>query len=117
LRKKINYSPFTSHSIPLSELLEVAKEQNVVFKQGDILIIRSGWMEQYNKLSDTEKDELGLREQRAHCGVEASKEAIKWHWDMGFAAVAGDTVAYESWPSSKPWGVAMHEVRIPNIKL
>lgn len=42
--------------------------------------------------------------------MEASEEAIRWHWDNAFAAVAGDTVAYEAWPSPKPWGVSMHEV-------
>lgn len=50
------------------------------------------------------------RKVRSSCGVEASKEAIKWHWDNQFAAVASDTVAYEAWPSPKPWGVSMHEV-------
>lgn len=43
-------------------------------------------------------------------GVEASEEAIRWHWNNAFAAIASDTVAYEAWPSARPWGVAMHEV-------
>lgn len=46
---------------------------------------------------------------RSSIGLEASEEAIAWHWDCGFAAVAGDTVAYEAWPSTRPYGVSMHE--------
>ena len=43
-------------------------------------------------------------------GVEPSREVIQWHWDRQFAAVAGDTNAYEVWPPAKPWGLSSHEV-------
>ncbi|QKX57797.1 uncharacterized protein TRUGW13939_04917 [Talaromyces rugulosus] len=110
LDKKLPHSPFTNQSIPLWQLLEVAREQRVSFRRGDILLIRTGWTAVYNKLTDGEKIDLGGREHRASCGVEATRDAIRWHWEQGFAAVATDTVAYESWPSTKPWGVSMHEV-------
>lgn len=117
LKHKIKYSPFEAHAIPLPQLLEVAAEQNVQFFPGDILLIRSGWLEEYNSLTAEEQDALGRRENRAFCGVEASRESIKWHWDNAFAAVAGDTTAYEAWPSSKPWGVSMHEVSVTSSKI
>ena len=110
LNKKLTHSPFTNQGIPLQQLLEVAREQRVDLRRGDILLIRTGWTAAYSKLTDEEKIDLGGRENRASCGVEATEEAIRWHWDQGFAAVATDTVAYESWPSTKPWGVSMHEV-------
>lgn len=112
LDKHLPHSPFTNQSIPLCELLEVAQEQQVSFRRGDILLIRTGWTAAYNKLTDAEKIDLGGRENRASCGVEATEDAIRWHWDREFAAVATDTVAYESWPSTKPWGVSMHEVHL-----
>ena len=110
LRNKIQYSPFTSHPIPLDELLAVAAEQNVTFRRGDVLLIRSGWTEEYLKLTTEQQLALSRREKREFVGVEASREMIKWHWDNEFAAVAGDTNAYEVWPPTKPWGVACHEV-------
>jgi len=110
LRHSIPYSPFESHAIPLSHLLACAADQDVTFHPGDILIIRSGWTEEYNRLTDAERDALGLREQRRSVGVEATEESFRWHWERQFAAVAGDTVAYEVWPSPKPWDVTMHEV-------
>ena len=82
---------------------------------GDVLLIRTGWLAQYQLLSTEQQDKLGGRDDRASCGVEASEAAIRWHWEQGFAAVASDTVAYEAWPSPKPWGVCMHEVRTPFI--
>lgn len=82
------------------------------FRPGDILLIRSGFTEEYNKLTDEQRDELGLREKREFCGVEGSKEMMEWHWNNAFAAVAGDTNAYEAWPPRKPYGLALHEVSL-----
>jgi hypothetical protein len=110
LRKGLPHRPFTNQGIPLDELLEVAREQGVTFRRGDVLVIRTGWTAAYSKLTDAEKENLGGRDDRASCGVEATEAAIRWHWESGFAAVASDTVAYEAWPSPLSWGVCMHEV-------
>lgn len=101
---------FASHGIPLSQLQAVAAAQRIQFRQGDILLVRTGWLLAYNALSDDQKAALPHRPVRSSCGVEASEDAIRWHWDNAFAAVASDTVAYEAWPSPRPWGVSMHEV-------
>ncbi|OAA58433.1 hypothetical protein SPI_06506 [Niveomyces insectorum RCEF 264] len=110
LAKGISYSPFASHAIPLAELQAVALAQGVVFRQGDILLVRSGWLEEYNRMSDEDKTALAQRPERTFVGVEGSREMMEWHWDNGFAAVAGDTNAYEAWPPKKAWGVSCHEV-------
>ncbi|KAL4894304.1 putative cyclase-domain-containing protein [Aspergillus ambiguus] len=109
-RKGLPHRPFTNQAIPLEELVDVANEQRVTFRRGDVLVIRTGWTAAYSQLSDAEKEHLGGRDDRASCGVEATEAAIRWHWEHGFSAVASDTVAYEAWPSPKPWGVCMHEV-------
>lgn len=80
------------------------------FERGDVLLVRSGWLAAYRNLTIEERAALPDRKVRSSCGVEASEESIRWHWDNAFSAVAGDTVAYEAWPSPKPWGVSMHEV-------
>ncbi|KAH7120506.1 hypothetical protein EDB81DRAFT_766566 [Dactylonectria macrodidyma] len=83
---------------------------NSTFQRGDILLTRSGWTEEYVLLSDEQKVALAQRKQRAFVGVEGSKDMIKWHWDNGFAAVAGDTNAYQAWPPTREDGVCCHEV-------
>jgi hypothetical protein len=84
--------------------------EDITFRPGDVLLIRSGWLPEYQKLTPEAQEQLGGRDDRASIGVEATEESLRWHWENGFAAVAGDTVAYEAWPSSKPWGVSAHEV-------
>jgi kynurenine formamidase len=110
IANSIEYSPFERYPITLAELQLVAKQQQVEFQPGDILLIRTGWTEEYNKLDVQTKLQLPGREVRASCGVQASREMIEWHWDNAFSAVASDTVAYEVWPSPREIGVAIHEV-------
>lgn len=106
----ISIDPFSTHEISLSQLLSVAETQKIEFLPGDILLIRTGWLAAYRQLLPTAQADLPHRSIRASCGVEASEEVIRWHWDNAFAAVASDTVAYEAWPSPRPWGVSLHEV-------
>ena len=106
----IQIDHFSTHAIPLFELIAVAQEQNVDFNPGDILLIRTGWLKAYQALPEETKGELAHRPVRASCGLDASEEAIRWHWDGAFAAVASDTVAYEVWPSPRPAGDRMHEI-------
>jgi hypothetical protein len=94
----IAYSAFSTHRITLPNLLACAESQGTTFQPGDILLIRSGWMEDYLRLSAEQQDALGLRSQRDFVGVENTYSMAKWHWDMQFAAVAGDTNAYKAWP-------------------
>jgi kynurenine formamidase len=97
-RQGINYNPFETFSISVAQLESVAKEQNVEFMPADILIIRTGWTEHYRTLSPEAQASLGGKAQRTFVGVEQSEEMLRWHWDHAFAAVAGDTNAYEAWP-------------------
>jgi kynurenine formamidase len=106
----LNIDPFESFEIPLSHLKQIAVKQGITFRCGDILFIRTGWLRAYRELSHEEQAALPRRKSRTSCGVEASEEMIRWHWENEFAAVASDTVAYEAWPSRRPVGVSLHEV-------
>jgi hypothetical protein len=82
--------------VTLAQLKGAAADVGVEFAPGDILIVRTGWTEGWLNLSAEDRkaatDALhggtgGI------CGVEASEEVMRWHWENGIAAVAGDTVA------------------------
>ena len=100
---------FSCHAIPLQEILAAAEAQHLIFHRGDILFIRTGWLHAYKSLTLEQQAALPYRAARTSIGLEASEAALRWHWDQAFAAVASDTVAYEAWPSPRPWGITMHE--------
>jgi hypothetical protein len=101
-RHSISYKALSDHSIPLSVLLEVAKEQRVTFRRGDILFVRIGLVQQWdNVMSSEEKLAYVQSADPQHAGVEGTEEMLRWIWDEGFAAVAGDAVSFEVYPAKK----------------
>lgn len=103
-RHKIEYVAATHHTISLSVLKEAAREQGISFRQGDILLVRSGFTKWYNGSNDEERKSWLTNPQKACVGVDASREAIEWVWNNHFAAVAGDALAWEAvpYPSNSP---------------
>lgn len=119
--KGIKYDSSSSHAITLAALRECAASQGKGIdlrpaalggdvRPGDILLIRSGWTEDYLGRSEAENARLAGREGADNhlVGLEASPEMIEWLHDCWFAAVAGDMPALECWPP-KPSPLFLHE--------
>lgn len=85
--------PLTASHIPLSVLEGCTDDAGIQYKKGDILIVHTGFTDSYLSKTKAEQEVLAAREgdERGWCGVEASEEVIRWHWENGFAAVATDT--------------------------
>lgn len=79
-----------STPISVDTLDACAKAQGVEFRPGDILLVYTGWNEAYARLSDEDKKGLAFRKVNACIGVQTGEEAMRWHWEKGFAAVASD---------------------------
>lgn len=103
-RHNIKYSAIEHHTISISVLEEAAREQGLSFRQGDILLVRSGVTKWYNESNDEERKAWLTYPQKASVGVDASREAVEWVWNHHFAAVAGDALAWEAvpYPSNSP---------------
>ncbi|RVX70494.1 hypothetical protein B0A52_05145 [Exophiala mesophila] len=99
------YDPNTTHRITLSELQGCAEEQGTTFQPGDVLLIRSGWVDTYNKMDENQRTKLGSvpPNRCTFVGVEQSQEMIDFLHDNYFSAVGGDAPAFEAWPSNQPW--------------
>ncbi|KAH9842434.1 uncharacterized protein C8Q71DRAFT_202860 [Rhodofomes roseus] len=113
------YDPWTTHSIPISDLEACAKKQGVTFKQGDILILRMGFMQRYLSSTQEERDALAGKVETL-AGIEQGDESKRFLWNNHFAAVASDQPTVESWPPPFPhhlhqtllalWGMPIGEI-------
>jgi len=103
------HEAFETRAIPLKDLLEVAKDQGTEIKFGDILLIRSGYMDAYNKLSREEIGTLRQKQPLTFTGVEQSDEMMEWLWS-NFSAAGADHPSFEAWPTQKDY--ALHEVML-----
>lgn len=98
----IPVEPFTSTPIRLAHLQQLISEQNIEFRTGDILLIRSGFIEAYERLSAEEQQALANRPSPDFLGLEASEEVLRWIWSQEFSAVAGDAPSFERAPIAGP---------------
>jgi hypothetical protein len=80
----LKYDAFQDRGIPPHELDLVAKWQGLPTswsKPGDILIIRTCWVQKYNTLNLTEQSTLPYDANLESIGMEASDRSLKCLWE------------------------------------
>jgi len=94
------YDPWTTHPITVTELEAVAKKQGVEFRQGDILLLRVGFIQKYYASTNEAKAELSTgSEKETFAGIEQSEDMKRFLWNNHFAAIASDQPSLERWPT------------------
>lgn len=92
------FDAFAQTSITTDELDAVAAWQGLPAdwsRPGDMLILRTGWLRQYQALNETQDALLPLQGE-AWVGVEPSEQSLRWLWEKKFSLVGGDNPAFES---------------------
>jgi len=51
----------------------------------------------------------GTQDNSVAIGLQGNEATVRWLYDQHFAAVAGDTVAFEAWPPALESGFCLHE--------
>lgn len=87
------YCPNALYRITLDEFLDCVKSYGIIFKTGDILLIRVGWIKWYMSASLTERKKC-----KAWAGPNASKKWKEFIWNNHFSAVASDCPSFEAYP-------------------
>ena len=115
--QNITFNVLTSnYSINVTQLDAVAAWQGLPSnwsRPGDILFVRTGWLQQYRALTVYQQDILPFAEDSASGGLLASEETLKWVWDKKLALIGGDNPAVETSPFE--WSIdgiprSMHQV-------
>jgi Putative cyclase len=99
-RENDPYDPISTHPIRLENVKKCIEAQNVAIQKGDILLVRSGFMNAYMKADAEGRFEITGTNPAHFAGIEQSKNMLKWIWESGFSAVAGDCPSFESWRTS-----------------
>lgn len=104
---KQTYHPLDGHRVTVEEVEKVAEYQGVEFREGDVLILRTGYTEVLE--APTQEDFAKLMRQTMS-GLHGVEESVRWVWNHRIAACAGDGHAFEAMPALKedgtPGGVA-----------
>jgi len=108
----IDFDPGRRSEITVEQLQAAADSQGVSFQTGDILLMRTGWIEWYLSLSRHDRFLLAHRWPLQACGVRQGEDTLRFLWDNHFAAIAADCPAYEAYPAADPEQGLMHETII-----
>lgn len=103
-KNSIPLSPFNTTKIPLSAIKQIVEENDIRFRLGDILFLRTGFTAAYDKLSPDEELAIFQRETPQFAGLEAGEATLRWLWENQFAAVASDSPSFEPSPIAGPQG-------------
>lgn len=88
--------------ISVQDLEAVREWAGVTYETGDILLVRTGWMAWYEKLTLEERVDLA-EDSFARLrgpGLAAGESMERYLWDMHFSGVAADNSTLEAWPPS-----------------
>jgi kynurenine formamidase len=91
--------PGSSEIVTVDEVEETLAAQNVSLGQGDILLLRFGWISWYEGLAAEDREVLGEPPHRFQAvGLAPGEETAAWLWDRHLAAVVADCPALEVHP-------------------
>jgi kynurenine formamidase len=108
---------YTTNALITKDMLSAcADAQGVGIQTGDILVIRTGWLNWYlNEATAAQKQEIA-GDPMTHLrfpGIGPEEEMASYLWDLHIAAVAADNPALEAWPPGPESGGFLHFRLIP----
>jgi kynurenine formamidase len=91
----MQYDPGATLPVDAQMLDDISAHQGVTWKGGDMLLLRTGWAEQY--LAKTPEDRQATP-WRQSPGLAQRTEVLRWLWDRQISLVAADNLAVEADP-------------------
>lgn len=90
------YSPVSRYAVSTEELKDCLTVSGVELSPGDVLLIRTGWLEFF--LNQSQEGRERIFRDRVHSGLAGDLSMWKFLWDSQVAAVAADNAAVETLP-------------------
>lgn len=90
--------PLSKEVYTLEDLQGALDSQGLALKPGTILLVRTGWMEKYERLTREQREDIAPFDKLRSAGVEASRRVAAWLWDNQVAAIGTDCPAVEPLP-------------------
>jgi Putative cyclase len=98
----IAFNPGERYGITPEEMQAAADWQGLRFQTGDILLMRTGWIEWYCGLSEEQRTQIAQPGALQIAGLEQGEDSLRFLWDNHFAAIASDNPPFEALPPTTP---------------
>ncbi|MGH9836270.1 MAG: cyclase family protein [Blastocatellia bacterium] len=98
----IVFNPGERYGITPEQLQAAADWQGLRFQTGDILLLRTGWIEWYCGLSEEQRTQIAQPGALQIAGLEQGEDSLRFLWDNHFAAIVCDNPPFEALPPATP---------------
>ena len=103
------YSADVRTALDPADVEGILAHQDVDLRYGDILVIRTGWIDWYLSLTDQKRASLRGTVRRGEGGIECAGlrgniAMARWLWNSGLAGVASDNATVEALPVTREDG-------------
>jgi hypothetical protein len=85
-------------AVGADELLACLRDQGTEVTEGDVLLVRFGWISWYLEQDAAKRNSLGDRANFRCAGFHPGEELCRTLWDLHIAAIACDNPGVEIWP-------------------
>jgi hypothetical protein len=109
-RRGEDYDPLGSVAIEAAELEAIVADQGIELRQGDVLCLRTGWIDAYRELDSAGRERIA--EDARVSGLAGSDAVARFLWDSGAIAIAADNPTLEVAPGDPAVG-SLHRRLIP----
>ena len=110
-------NPLERDVYSLAELQGALEAQGTALHPGSIVLVRTGWMESYERLTADEKAAMAPFDKVKSIGVEPSRELVAWLWNHRVAAIGTDSPGVEPLPMSLADEGLLHYRALPLLGL
>lgn len=102
--------------VSIADVAQSLTDVGITPRSGDVLLVHFGFLEWFDGLSVRARAKVMSGKPMCYVGLERSEETVRWLWDSGIAAVAGDAPGVEAFPVDleRPYG-ALHRVLIGRL--
>jgi kynurenine formamidase len=91
-----DYDVNSDYQITIDDLVATCQRKGTAPGVGDILLVRTGWMQSFLDSSPDRRAVLVDPATQRAPGLAAERRTVEWLWDQHVAAVASDTVGVEA---------------------
>jgi kynurenine formamidase len=117
-REDTSYDPFDRVAFTPDDITAALDAQGSALRHGDILCVRTGWVDRYLTLGDDARRELAATMMTvsgfSSAGLAGSEEMSRFLWDSGVAALPCDNPSVEVVPADPAVG-SLHRRLIPHL--
>jgi kynurenine formamidase len=111
-REGRDYDPLAGETIHADELRDIVVAQRIDLRPGDVLCVRTGWIEAYRALEAEAR--VAIAQSVRVSGLAGSEDVARFLWDSHAAAVAADNPTLEVAPGDAAVG-SLHRRLIPML--